>query len=86
MKIEIMQIVNTLLQDVAEDPKRLNRAMELAEDQIVPILTRRETYSVMLICPGTCDGFECTRPEGHSGDHIAQGRTGIIHRRWPNEP
>ena len=32
--LDIMLIVNTLLQDVAEDPNRLNKAMELAAKQI----------------------------------------------------
>lgn len=36
----VMQIVSTFLKDVAEDPKRLERATELAEKQITEELTK----------------------------------------------
>lgn len=34
------------------------------------------------LCPEWCDGYRCTEPAGHRGDHIARGLAGSSLRRW----
>ena len=82
MKTEILQIVRTLLNDVAEKPERLERAYELAEGQIIPIIEASKTHSGLNVCPSHYDGYSCTRPEGHSGEHIAEGTHKRVLMRW----
>lgn len=42
LTIAVLQIVNTFLQDVAEDPKRLDRAIELSNKQIKEAINGRQ--------------------------------------------
>jgi hypothetical protein len=42
VKQAIMQVVNTVLQDVAQDPKRLDKAMKIADTQISEILSNND--------------------------------------------
>lgn len=85
LRIGILQIVDTLLQDVAQDPSRLRRAHELAEDQIRPLIEAEFGAANIALCPATFhpEGYECSRMEGHSGDHVAQGWRGGVIKRWP---
>lgn len=81
MKHDILQIVRILLADVAEKPERLERAYELAEDQITPIIMA-QTDEVPQLCQSHYDGYGCSRLDGHSGDHVAQGMRGGVLMRW----
>jgi hypothetical protein len=33
-------------------------------------------------CRRSRDGWVCTRPPGHTGDHVAHGGTGLVILRW----
>lgn len=36
-------------------------------------------------CHHCCDGFTCTRPEGHGGAHVAHGERGQRMTSWNDE-
>lgn len=37
------------------------------------------------MCDQAHDGWVCTKPLGHDGDHIAHGVLGMIAARWSND-
>lgn len=59
--------------------KTLDRLFDQNQAKL-PVEDRCATHGQM--CLAQDDGYKCTKPKGHCGEHIAHGRLGYIGHRW----